>query len=80
MKVRTSQLRLKLHLRQGSQVDLVAAAQRQVDQALQPAEDLEAVGHQQRAVAATQQTLSGGGASELSNARGGTPSYLRSKT
>lgn len=47
---------LRLCLRQSSQVNLVAAAQRQVDQELELLEDLEAVGHQQRAVAATEPT------------------------
>lgn len=46
----------RLHSPQSSQVDLVAAAQGQVDQGLELLQDLEAVGHQQRAVAATQQT------------------------
>lgn len=49
-------------------MDLVAAAQGQVDQAPQLSEHLEAVGHQQRAVAATQQTLNKS-ARVLSNAR-----------
>lgn len=60
---------LRLHLRQSSQVDLVAAAQRQVGQELELLEDLEAVGHQQRAVAATEQTQLNNSARALRKAR-----------
>lgn len=51
-------------------MDLVAAAQGQVDQGLQLLQDLEAVGHQQRAVAATQQTRLSKSARALRKARG----------
>lgn len=67
-RLRSAATHRSLHLRQSSQVDLVAAAQGQVDQAPQLSEHLEAVGHQQRAVAATQQTLNKS-ARVLSNAR-----------
>lgn len=38
-------------------MDVVAAAQRQVEQLLQPLQNQEAVGRQQRAVAATTETV-----------------------